>query len=146
MLIIKNLLVLVTLALLFTLSSGQYTFDVTNSNSTSNCKTAIAAKLTTCNTGCINSFQITQSTNGKSLVFSAFQNSQCSGDLDAKITFDCKSTPVPISSTKYTVSCQATTNSTTSGNPDSSSGSSVMVGIASSLFLTLASVFALFAF
>ncbi|KAM9979056.1 hypothetical protein ACTFIZ_000396 [Dictyostelium cf. discoideum] len=138
MLVLKNLLALVTLALLFTLSSAQYTLSVSNSDTGSKCTTAIPAKLTTCNTGCLNSFSITEPSNGKGLIFKTFRNAACTGDYDTYSQFTCAANQkIPQSS--YIVSCTAT-NSTV----DSSSGSTVMIGLVSSLLFAFVTLFALF--
>ncbi|KAM9978168.1 hypothetical protein ACTFIY_011902 [Dictyostelium cf. discoideum] len=141
MLVLKNLLALVTLALLFTLSSAQYTLSVSNSASGSKCSFAISAKLNTCNTGCLNSFNIVESSNGKGLVFKTYTNAGCSGDYESLSQFTCAANQ-KIPTTSYIVSCNSTPN--TNSTTDSSSGSTVMIGLASSLLFAFATLLALF--
>ncbi|KAN0032820.1 hypothetical protein ACTFIV_006747 [Dictyostelium citrinum] len=134
MFIFRNLLVLVTLALLFTLSSAEYSFSVLNSASGSKCSTAISATLGKCNTGCLNSFTITESSNNKGLVFTNYKNDACTGDYESLSQFNCAADQ-KIPTTSYVVSCTGT---------DSSSGSTVMVGLVSSLLFAFVTLLALF--
>ncbi|KAN0021562.1 hypothetical protein ACTFIU_010169 [Dictyostelium citrinum] len=136
MFILRNLLVLVSLALLFTLSSAEYSLSVLNSASGSKCTTAISATLGKCNTGCLNSFTITESSNNKGLVFTTYKNAACTGDVDAFSQFNCAADQ-KIPTTSYVVSCTGTES-------DSSSGSTVMVGLVSSLLFAFVTLLALF--
>ncbi|EAL60573.1 actin binding protein [Dictyostelium discoideum AX4] len=143
MLVLRNLLALVTLALLFTLSSAQYTLSVSNSASGSKCTTAVSAKLNACNTGCLNSFNIVESSNGKGLVFKTFINAACSGEYESLSQFTCAANQ-KIPTTSYIVSCNSTPSSNSTTDSDSSSGSTVMIGLASSLLFAFATLLALF--
>ncbi|KAN0050743.1 hypothetical protein ACTA71_003891 [Dictyostelium dimigraforme] len=149
MLVLRNLLVFVTFALLFTLSSAQnYTFSVLNSATGSKCPSLIPATLNTCNTACLSPFKITAASKANNYVFNTYTGADCTSNVDLTIQITCPVSTQKIAASGYFVNCTAAaptpTPTTTTGNHtnDSSSASNVVVG--STLLLALIALLALF--
>ncbi|KAK5581873.1 hypothetical protein RB653_003453 [Dictyostelium firmibasis] len=116
MLTFKILLILLTFSFIFAFSNGNYSINVLNQAPGSKCENGTLAELNTCNKDCLTSFLIIESNNKRSLIFTTFNNYQCTGDFITQITFDCNQTPQNISQTKYLVSCDSLPKSTVSSH------------------------------